>query len=91
MKNANFWYIRPSSYITGDITSPLQSSVGNCYVTFEVFPAATMKNAIFWDVSSQHAPVADYGLRSKFTHSCHPDVGGGRILRNVGSYKSHTA
>jgi hypothetical protein len=22
---------------------------------------------------------------------CHPDEGGARILRNVGSYKSHTA
>jgi hypothetical protein len=26
-----------------------------------------------------------------FTDSCHPDEGGARFLRNVGSYKSHTA
>jgi hypothetical protein len=28
---------------------------------------------------------------SQFTDSCHPDEGGGKFLRNVGSYKSHTA
>jgi hypothetical protein len=26
-----------------------------------------------------------------FTDSCHPDEGGAKFLRNVGSYKSHTA
>jgi hypothetical protein len=25
------------------------------------------------------------------TDSCHPDVGGAKFLRNVGSYKSHSA
>jgi hypothetical protein len=29
-------------------------------------------------------------LRASVT-SCHPDKGGARFLRNVGSYKSHTA
>jgi hypothetical protein len=28
---------------------------------------------------------------TKFTDSCHPDEGGATFLRNVGSYKSHTA
>jgi hypothetical protein len=28
---------------------------------------------------------------SEFADSCHPDEGGARILRNVGSYRSHTA
>jgi hypothetical protein len=28
---------------------------------------------------------------SYFTDFCHPDEGGARFLRNVGSYKSHTA
>jgi hypothetical protein len=28
---------------------------------------------------------------SQFTDFCHPDEGGARFLRNVGSYKSHTA
>jgi hypothetical protein len=28
---------------------------------------------------------------TKYTDSCHPDEGGDRFLRNVGSYKSHTA
>jgi hypothetical protein len=27
---------------------------------------------------------------SKFTDSCHPDEGGAKFLRNIGSYKSHT-
>jgi hypothetical protein len=30
-------------------------------------------------------------LRSEFTDSCHPDEGGAKFLRNVGSYNSHTA
>jgi hypothetical protein len=28
---------------------------------------------------------------TKFTDSCHPDEGGAKFLRNVGSYKSHMA
>jgi hypothetical protein len=28
---------------------------------------------------------------SHFTDSCHPDAGGAKVLRNVDSYKSHTA
>jgi hypothetical protein len=28
---------------------------------------------------------------SQFTDSCHPDEGGARFLRHVGSYKSLTA
>jgi hypothetical protein len=27
----------------------------------------------------------------QFTDSCHPDEGGAKFLRNVGSYKSHKA
>jgi hypothetical protein len=30
-------------------------------------------------------------LRSYFNDSCHPDEGGARFLRNIGSYKSHMA
>jgi hypothetical protein len=30
-------------------------------------------------------------LRRNTTDSCHPDKGGARFLRNVGSYKSHKA
>jgi hypothetical protein len=29
-------------------------------------------------------------LRRKFADSCHPEEGGTKFLRNVGSYKSHT-
>jgi hypothetical protein len=28
---------------------------------------------------------------AKLTNSCHPDYGSAKFLRNVGSYKSHTA
>jgi hypothetical protein len=28
---------------------------------------------------------------TKFTDTCHPDEGGAKFLRNVSSYKSHTA
>jgi hypothetical protein len=43
-------------------------------------------------ISSQRASVASYSLRcSYFTDSCHPDEGGAKFLRNVVSYKSHTA
>jgi hypothetical protein len=41
--------------------------------------------------SSQRASVASYAQRSRFTDSCHPDDGGSMLLRNVGSYESHTA
>jgi hypothetical protein len=30
-------------------------------------------------------------LATDFPDSCHPDEGGARFLRNVGSYKSYTA
>jgi hypothetical protein len=37
-------------------------------------------------ITSQHALVA-----IAFIDSCHPGEGGAKFLRNVGSYKSHTA
>jgi hypothetical protein len=40
---------------------------------------------------SQRASVASYGYRYLLTDSCHPDEGGAKFLRNVGSYKSRTA
>jgi hypothetical protein len=46
-------------------------------VRFEVFTVVTMKNGVFWVVTP--------------CDSCDPDEGGSRFLRNVGSYKSHTA
>jgi hypothetical protein len=57
MKNVVFWEIRtqfiPHSRHT---KSPLQSSVSECYVRFEVFKAVTMKNAVFWDTETQFLP-----------------------------------
>jgi hypothetical protein len=44
------------------------------------------------DVSSKRASVASYSWRcSYFTDSSHPDEEGAKVLRNVGSYKSHLA
>jgi hypothetical protein len=41
-------------------------------------------------ISSQRASVASYSERcSYFINSCHLDERGAKILRNVGSYKSH--
>jgi hypothetical protein len=38
------------------------------------------------------ASVASYSWRcSQFIDSCHPDEGGAKFPRNLGSYKSHTA
>jgi hypothetical protein len=43
-------------------------------------------------IPSQRTSVASCSLCcSYFTDFCHPDEGGLRFLRNVGSYKSHTA
>jgi hypothetical protein len=42
-------------------------------------------------IFSQRASVSSYSKRcSYFTDSCHPDEGGAKFLRNVGSYKSRT-
>jgi hypothetical protein len=42
-------------------------------------------------ISSQRASVAGCGWRcSWFADSCHPDDGGPKFIRNVGSDKSHT-
>jgi hypothetical protein len=47
------------------------------FVRFEVFTAVTLKNGVFWDVM--------------LCGSCHPDEGSAKFLRNVISYRSHTA
>jgi hypothetical protein len=44
-------YKKTNSYITGDITSPLQSPANKCYVRIEDFTAVTMKKAVFWNVT----------------------------------------
>jgi hypothetical protein len=46
--------------------------------------------AVTSDRRTQRATVASYSQRSYFTDSCHPDEGGVKFLRNLGSYKSHT-
>jgi hypothetical protein len=37
------------------------------------------------------ARIGELGTTLAVTDSCHPDEGGATFLRNVGSYKSHTA
>jgi hypothetical protein len=55
MKNALFWVINPSSYLTGDKLL-LHCRVQPVTAVFEVFPAVTMKNAVFWDRKTQFGP-----------------------------------
>jgi hypothetical protein len=56
MKNAVLWVIKPSSYLSENITPLLQSPSGKCDVRFEVFTAVNMKNAVFWDTKAQVLP-----------------------------------
>jgi hypothetical protein len=58
------------------------------YVRFEVFTAVTMKNGVFWVVTPTSSGRQKSVTKIDF---CHPDEVGSRFLRNVGSYKSHTA
>jgi hypothetical protein len=41
--------------------------------------------------SKRHNATKKYYYIVLFTDSCHPDDGGAKFLRNVGSYKIHTA
>jgi hypothetical protein len=64
-----------------------------------------MKNGVFWDVtpcgsgknrrseefSATIIRVARIGELGTLIDSSHPDDGGAKYHRNVGSYKSHTA
>jgi hypothetical protein len=59
MKNAVYCDIKPSSCLTGNITSPLQSPAGDCYVRFGVSTAANMKNAVYWDIKPSSCPTGN--------------------------------
>jgi hypothetical protein len=60
-----------------------------------------MKSGVFWDVTScgdiseelsaSIISVTKIGELGTLSDSCYPDDGGAKCLRNVGSYKSHTA
>jgi hypothetical protein len=45
--------------------------------------------ALLGAVDSEERSASVVGVTR--TDSCHPDEGGAKFLRNVGSYKSHTA
>jgi hypothetical protein len=48
MKNVVFWDIKTQFVLhRRHIMSPLQSTASYCYVRFELFKAATMKNVVF--------------------------------------------
>jgi hypothetical protein len=69
------------------------------YIRFEVFTAVDMKNGVFWDVTPCGSLVFLRSVRRLLITASvvpssdyyHPDDGGAQFLRNVGSYKSHTA
>jgi hypothetical protein len=46
-----------------------------------------------WRLLHQGDKIGELGTTQAATRTdfCHPDEGGARFLRNVGSYKSHTA
>jgi hypothetical protein len=58
------------------------------YVGFEVFTAVTMKNAAFWDLVPRGSCN---NRRFGGTGRMFSKDGGNTFLRNVGSYKTHTA
>jgi hypothetical protein len=78
-------------------------SLANTYiynVRFEVFTAVSMKNGVFWVAKKYQVLVFLRSVRRLLVAACvvhsspifgHPDEGGARFLRNVGSYKSHMA
>jgi hypothetical protein len=43
------------------------------------------------ELSASIIRVIRFGEIGTLTDSCHPDDGGSKFFRNVGSYKSHTA
>jgi hypothetical protein len=49
MKNSVSEIYEPSSYLSGNTLQDIIWLMQ--YVRFEVFTAATMKNAVFWDVT----------------------------------------
>jgi hypothetical protein len=65
MKNAVFWDIK-TQFISHRkyINIPLQSTVGYCYVRFEVFAAVAMKNAVLWDITSRGFPENIFHYKS---------------------------
>jgi hypothetical protein len=66
------------------ITSPPQSPAGSCYVRFEVFTAATVKSAVFWDVTPCDACK---NRRFGGPYLLHNQSGKNRRIRNSVSMK----
>jgi hypothetical protein len=63
------------------------------YVRFEVSTAVTMMIIIFWEMTVSYESVPIQELTTSLCNLLalvHPEDGGDTILRNVGSYKSHT-
>jgi hypothetical protein len=68
----------------------LQTHIVTCYLHSFLHPQSGIPYS--HSISLQHTSVSSYCQRcSKLADSCHPDDGGATFLRNVGSYKSHTA
>jgi hypothetical protein len=65
----------------------LAASCDLCNERFEVFTAVTMKNGVFWGFSPLQVAAGVVPSSPIFVTL----MKGSRFLRNVGSYKSHTA
>jgi hypothetical protein len=91
MKNDVFWDVTPVALVSTDVSEEPSASfirvtrIGELGTTLAVTNNRRTLRRNTLGTSSQHASVA------VATDSSHPDEGGARFLRNVGSYKSHTA
>jgi hypothetical protein len=85
MKNGVFWDVRPVALVRTDVSEELSASfirvtrIGGLGTTL----AATSNRRTLRRNTKY--------LWYFFAVSCHPDEGGARFLRNVGSYKRHMA
>jgi hypothetical protein len=61
-------------------------------VFWDAMPCGSCKNRRFGGTYASVIRVTRIGeLGTALTDSCHHDDGGAKFLRNVGSYKNHTA
>jgi hypothetical protein len=83
------------SYVTNNSCIRLTSVSNLLSVRFEVSTAVTMMIIIFWEmtpcVSYESVPIQELTTSlCNLLALVHPEDGGDTILRNAGSYKSHT-
>jgi hypothetical protein len=87
---ASSWMLRGVALVRTDVSEERSASFIRVKRLSELGTTAAVTSNR--RISSQRASVASYSCRcSYFTDSCHPDEGGAKFLKNVGSHKSHAA